>query len=642
MRFHGPAARTLLACLLSLPCLTTRAAAPRIPAETFANGTEVEQVKISPDGKQLVMIATVSGERFVAVRDLDKNVPAHPLLRGSSGGYHVESCDFKTNTRLLCHFQGLEHDFWSYPTSRLVVMNSDGSHTKVLFQSDAQTAERTQFQDRIIDMLPDDPQHVLLEMSSADSHYPSVYLLDVDTGLYHSVVPAREPVMEWMPDRDGVVRFGAGWRDQTSVYMARNGAKDPWRTLEKFKRFEGARFEPLAFGPLPNQLFVSAPHEKRAAVWQMDLDENKDFQLVFSRPDVDVDGIVTWPGDGHMVGFSYQTDRPHVEFIDPEAKAIDQAMDKAVPETTHRVVSASRDGRVLVILVYSDVVPPTYYLFDLAKHALSRIGGPSAALAQAQLAPTRPITVPGPGGIKIPGYLTLPLGSEGKTLAAVVFPHGGPYARDDWGYDAIVQLLANRGYAVLQLNFRGSTGYGEEWLRAGWHGWGTVMHDDITTGARWLASQGIADPARMCIVGWSYGGYAALIGVVKEPQLYRCAVSIAGVSDLARMANDDANFYGGYELARNTTGTDKTKLAEQSPALHADRIKVPVLLVHGSQDYTVRVGESEAMAKALQRYNVPNELVIIKGGEHQLSEPSMRLTLYTKLEEFLARNLGSP
>jgi dipeptidyl aminopeptidase/acylaminoacyl peptidase len=375
----------------------------------------------------------------------------------------------------------------------------------------------------------------------------------------------------------------------------------------------------------------------------MDLDEHKDFELLFARPDVDADSLIEWPTDQHVTGFLYETDRPHVEFIDPLAAGIEQLMEKNVPGAYHEVVDASRDGTMLVILSFSDTLPPRYHLLDLNNHKLMVIGQESAALAQAQLAPMKPVTVPGPGGISIPGYLTLPVDSApGQRIAAVVFPHGGPYRRDSWGYDPMVQLMANRGYAVLQLNFRGSTGYGEDWLNAGHQAWGTVMHDDITAGAHWLIDQGIADPGRLCIVGWSYGGYAALIGVVKEPQLYRCAVAVAGVSDLSQMASDDARFYGGRDAALNSTGEGRNKLQAESPALHADRIKVPVLLVHGEDDYTVLVTQSKEMAKALTQHGVKNELVLIKDGEHSLLEPEMRLRLYGRLTAFLAENLGPP
>lgn len=637
------------AALLAASCgLTAHAgAAALVPLETFAAGPEMEEPRISPDGTHLAFISTLKGARVLVVRDLQGG-QAHAIVQLRSGLYSGTACDFKNEHRLLCHFRGLERSFGvrSYPTSRLVGLDRDGEHVKVLFQSrfvaDSYTGS-PQYQDRIVHFLTDDPKHVLLEMADAGSVFPAVWELDVDTGFRHTVVPEHPPVVTWIADREGVVRFGLGYRETNSVYIARKGPKDPWRTLEKFKRFEGARFAPIVFGPLPNQLFVSAPQQGREAVWEMDLDENRDFQLVFSRPDVDAATILEWPTDHHVTGFFYESDRPHAEYIDPLAAGIEELMEKSVPGAYHQVIDASRDGKMVVIESFRDVAPPAYHLLDLNQHTLIAIGQQSAALAQAQLAPMKPVQVPGPGGVRIPGYLTLPVGAKpGEKLPAVVYPHGGPYARDSWGYDPMLQVMANRGYAVLQVNFRGSTGYGDKWQEAGHQAWGTVMHDDITSGAHWLIEQGIADPARMCIVGWSYGGYAALIGVVKEPQLYRCAVSVAGVSDLSQLARDEERFYGARVASIESTGDDKAKLKAESPLLHAERIKVPVLLVHGEQDFTVQVDQSQAMAKALARNGLKNELVLIKDGEHSLLEPEMRLILYRKLTEFLAANLGGP
>jgi len=648
-------ARGFAAALLGVAASTqTPAAAPLIPLETFAAGPDMEAPRISPDGTHLAYITTIRGEPGLAILDL-KGGQAHAVMKLTSGTYSGTHCDFKNDNRLLCHFNGLESSFGerSYPSSRLVAVDRDGNHLKVLSQTHfvgSSVDNNPQFQDRIVHFLPDDPKHVLIEMTDGDSVFPAVWEVDVDSGTRHAVVSAHAPVLHWIADRDGVVRFGYGYRDQrygfrdtSAVYIARNGAKDPWRTVEKFKRFEGARFEPLAFGPLPNQLFVSAPQQKRDAVWQMDLDENRDFQLVFSRPDVDADSIVAWPVDQHVIGFEYETDRPHIEYIDSLAAGGEALMEKSAPGAVHHIIDASRDGKMLLIASYSDVAPPFYHVLNLNEHVLLAIGQESNALAHAQLAHMKAVTIAGPGGISIPGYLTLPVGAtSGERLPAVVYPHGGPYARDSWGYDPMVQLMANRGYAVLQVNFRGSTGYGEAWRQAAHQAWGTVMHDDITAGAHWLIDQGIADASRLCIVGWSYGGYAALIGVVKEPQLYRCAVAIAGVSDLSQLAQEDNRFYGGLEAAKDSTGDNKAQLQAQSPLLHADRIKVPVLLVHGEEDYTVQVEQSQAMAKALKRNGVKNELVLIKDGEHSLQRPEMRLTLYRKLTEFLGANLGAP
>ena len=620
-----------------------------IPLEAFAAGSQMSEPHISPNGRRLVYLTTIEGHLLVAVRDLG-NQRERPILNAAGGALAVTRCEFKTSERLLCHLEGVARGGTPerlYPASRLLAVNADGSGRRILFADSffarLSAASQAQFQDRIVDWLPNDPSHVLIELGARGSVFPSVYRLDVYRGELELVLPAQPPVMDWTADQTGVVRFGFGFQNQAGVYIARNGPDLPWRTLEEFKRFDHERFDPLTFGAQPNQLLVFAPHEGRIAVWQLDLAAPSDsgMQLLYSRPDVDVGGILQWPTDRHVTGFFYETDRPHTHFTDPRAAAIDEQLDRALPGAFHVVVDATRDGSKLVTVSFSDVMPPRYHLLDVASGALTELGRQGAALGKAALAPSRPITVPGEGGIAIPGYLTLPLGSASdRKLPAVVLPHGGPYARDHWGYDPLVQVLANRGYAVLQLNFRGSTGYGDEWREAGHQAWGTIMHDDITAGAHWLVDSGIADPARLAIVGWSYGGYAALTGVEKEPRLYRCAVSIAGVSDLSQMVHDDERFYGGKDSAGDAMGTDPAALRAQSPLEHAEEIRVPVLLVHGDEDYTVLVEHSKSMDQALTRHRVPHELVLIRHGDHSLLRPEMRLILYRRVTEFLKANLG--
>jgi len=615
------------------------AAAPHVSAEEFASGAAMEAPRISPDGGRLVYLSSSTGTRLIVLRDLHTG-QVHSLLHGGGGSFRATSCSFKSAQRLLCHFEGVLHSATEpFPVSRLVALDPDGGAVRVLFQNTS-LGTHAQYQDRIVSWLPDDPHHVLVELADRDGVFPAVYRVDVDSGAPKLMVAEHPPVMDWIADHAGVVRFGYGFRGDSALYVTRNGTDDSWHALETFRRFDRARFEPLAFGVQPNQLYVVAPQQRHAAVWRMDPTDASDLQLVFAQPQVDVQALIEWPSDWHVAGFQYETDRPHIFYLDPQAQAVEKALERALPNTYHRVIDATPDSRLLVVMSSSDVVPPRYDLFDTATGILTPLGAENAAISPAQLAPMTPITVPGPGGTLIPGYLTLPRGAEpGKPLPAVVFPHGGPHARDSWGYDPLLQLMANRGYAVLQLNFRGSSGYGEEWQDAGHQAWGTIMSDDITAGARWLIDQRIADPRRLCIVGWSYGGYAALIGVVRNPGLYRCAASIAGVTDLGQLARDDARFYGGAAAAHESTGTDEAELKAESPLRHADRIGVPVLLVHGEDDTTVRAEQSRAMARALARQHVPYELVLIKDGEHGLRGPQMRLTLYRKLETFLAENL---
>ncbi len=619
-----------------------------IPLETFAAGPQMAEPHLSPDGGKLVYLTSLAGQLRIAVRDL-RTGSERTILNAGAGSFSVTHCEFKTNDRLLCHLEGVARGGQPerlYPASHLLAVNADGGSLRILFRNAffarLPPAAHSQFQDRIIHWLPDDAYHVLIELGDQGSVFPSVYKLDVYRGDLQLVVPSQPPVMDWTADPAGVVRFGYGFRNDTGVYVARTGADAPWRTLEEFKRFDRTRFDPLAFGARPNELLVFAPYQGRTAVWQIDLEAPaNDLTLLFSRPDVDVGGILEWPLDRHVAGFVYETDRPHTHYIDPRAAAIEATLERALPGAYHVVVDSSRDESKLVTVSFSDVMPPRYHLLDTATGSLAELGRQDANLNEAQLAHMKPVTVPGAGGIAIPGYLTLPPGSQpGQRLPAVVLPHGGPYARDHWGYDPLVQVIASRGYAVLQLNFRGSTGYGEQWRDAGHQAWGTIMHADITAGAHWLIAQGIADPARLGIVGWSYGGYAALTGVEKEPELYRCAVSIAGVSDMSQMALDDERFYGGKDSAGDAMGTDPAALRAESPLQHVERIRVPVLLVHGEDDYTVLAEQSKAMDRALSRQGLRHELVLIKHGEHSLVRPEMRLILYRKITEFLRANLG--
>jgi len=639
-------ALALCAGIAGLPGLAGSVAAA-IPVEQFAAGAQMEAPHISPDGNRLTYVTTIAGERRVMLRDL-RSGELHPLLRGTGGAFRVTRCAFKSNTRLLCHFQGVVRGsgMQLFPASRLVALNVDGSAVRVLFQNEPgreRALARAQYQDRIVAWLPDDPHHVLIELTDRDGIFPSVYRVDVDSGAAQLEVPARAPVIDWIADHEGVVRFGYGFRGTTALYVVRSGPQDSWHTLEEFKRFTRARFDPLAFGTSPEHLYVMAPQDQRAAIWQLDLDRNNDMHLVFSRPEVDVDALIEWPTDWHVAGFQYQTDRPYIHYIDPQAQAVEAMLDQELPGTYHRVVDATPDGSRLIVMSSSDVLPPRYDMMVTATHALTALGAENPDLPTDGLAPMQSVTVPGADGIRIPGYLTLPRGAvPGQPLPAIVFPHGGPRARDSWGFDPLLQFMVSRGYAVLQLNFRGSSGFGEEWEDAGHQAWGTVMNEDISAGARWLVAQRIADPARMCIVGWSYGGYAALIGVIKQPQLYRCAVSIAGVADLSQLASDASRFYGGRAATLESTGDDKAELKAESPLRHADRIRVPVLLVHGEDDTTVLASQSREMARALERSHVPHQLLLIKGGEHSLLGPDMRLALYRQLAIFLAQNLQQP
>jgi len=299
---------------------------------------------------------------------------------------------------------------------------------------------------------------------------------------------------------------------------------------------------------------------------------------------------------------------------------------------------ASADGNKIVVLASSDTNPGTFYLFDKTTKHLDEIAPVRPELEGRTLAEVRPVRIPASDGVEIPGYLTLPPGSTGKNLPAVVLPHGGPSARDEWGFDWLAQFLAARGYAVIQPNFRGSTGYGEQWEGAnGFKDWEKAMAD-VAASAHYLSNQGIADPNRIAILGWSYGGYAALQSAVVYPDLYKAVVAIAPVTDLALLKTQAQNFTN-WKLVANQVGTGPN-IEAGSPARHADAIKAPVLLVHGDLDGTVGIEHSDKMIDALHAHGKKADLLTFKGLDHQLADSNARTEMLTRIGQFLDAAIG--
>ena len=616
-------------------CASQVDAAPTIA--DFAADTDFSFPTLSPEGDKVAFVTRMDGVRALVVLDFVKK-ERRGLMRATNESFELSWCGFKTNDRILCGFSGTEFDAGQpYAVSRLVAVDDSGkTKPRVLIQNGSHS--QSQFQDRIMDWRPDDPKHVYIQLTGdTDGPFPAVYALDVYTGLTTVVQRSRSPILGWRTDRKGVVRFGWGYDDKKSTYLTRDSADDKWRTLAKWELGTND-FDVIGFGPSPGTLLVEAEHNGRSAVFEMDLTEQSDRQLLFANPEVDVGGPIYWPADRRIIGFTYATDRQKRMLFDGEAQAVYDAIDAVIPGADNYVADASRDGKKLLIASESDVRPSEYFVLDMNEKRLRRIGSANPALANAPFAPMKSIRIKAPDGTLLPGYLTLPVGSDGKKLPTVIYPHGGPHARDNWGFDPMVQFMASRGFAVIQVNFRGSTGYGEDWYDAGLRNWGTVMVDDITATTKWAFAEGIADPAHTCIVGWSYGGYAALMSAVREPDLYKCVVSIAGVSDLRALANETRRFYGGRYAAKYTIGDDADELKAGSPLRSPEKFKAPVLLVHGDDDIQANIDHSRRMARALEREKKKYELVVIKDGNHSLSRYEWRETLLTKLEAFLAAN----
>jgi dipeptidyl aminopeptidase/acylaminoacyl peptidase len=622
------------ACVVSM-CLSAGVpAAPTIA--DFAAQADAIAPSISPDGKKVAFVTRAEGQRVLVMIDLEKR-ERRGLMGAIVDSFEISQCNFKNDERLLCGYRGTQfYRSQPYIVSRLVAVDVAGKgKPRVLIQDGTQGG--SQFQDRVLDWQINDPKRVLIALSGDGDPFPSVQSLDVYTGLSYVVQRSRSSITSWATDRNGVVRFGSGFDGKRNSYIARDSADGPWRTLAKWETGE-SDFSVVGFGAAPATLLVEAIHNGRSAIFEMDLDEKSDRQLLFANGEVDVDTPIYWPGDNRIVGFEYETDRTHRKFFDADAEAIYAAIDRLKPGSDNDIVGSSRDGKRLLVMSRSDVRPTDYSVLDLTAGKLLRIGSSNPALAETPLAPMKAVKIKAADGQILPGYLTLPLGSNGKNLPTVIYPHGGPHARDTWRFDPMVQFMASRGFAVVQVNFRGSTGYGREWYEAGLRNWGTVMIDDVTAATKWAIAEGVADPGHTCIVGWSFGGYAALMSAVRESELYRCVVSIAGVADLRALSRDAGMFYGGRQAIEYLLGDDSGELKAGSPTRSAAKIKAPVLLIHGDNDVQANIDQSRRMARALDGADKKFEFVVIKDGNHSLSRYEWRETLYTKLEKFLAAN----
>lgn len=634
---HRLASAALAAVILATSGIAS--AADMQPLDAFARLPRMRSVALSPEGKRLVFITSVDDRSFAVVNDIGSSQQSKVLISSEPGKYDISWCNWANESRMLCGLRGVATERGTrFPFTRLVGINADGSGMKMLIYN-AKTGQ-AQFHDGILDWTPDEPDTVLIQLDDDANGYPSVFELDVNTGRLNLRLREHPPIRWFVTDAKGNVRLGSGYESNPEIhYFARLENEDEWRRLAKIKVFtESDALRPIAVAPGTNKAYAVGDYEGRSALWEMDLTDRQEPQLVFSHPLVDASRPIL-TADGRLLGIRYELDRPFIYYTDQYARDLMGSIGKAVPDSFNFVSDYTRDEKTLVIQSFSDVDDSTYFILDKRTSRLLEIGRAYPELNRQQLGRMRSITYKAADGTEIPGYLTVPVGVRAEKLPLIVMPHGGPISRDSWDFFFLRAFLVDRGYAVLQMNFRGSSGYGNKWFFDAHQDWGGLTYDDITDGARWAVAQGIADPKRMCIVGWSFGGYAALLGAVRNGDLYRCSVSIAGVSDLNLLLSEARNF-SSYRFTREQIGIDRAKLREDSPLRHVDEIGIPVLLVHGDRDYQVEVDHSRKMAAALKRARKAHKAVFIDHATHQLDRKSDRVTLLSEIEKFLRENLG--
>jgi dipeptidyl aminopeptidase/acylaminoacyl peptidase len=509
----------------------------------------------------------------------------------------------------------------------------------------------------VIDWLPDQNGAILMTRqylpdTHTGSHLGSdkeglgVDLVDTRTLSVKQVEAPRPDAVFYVSDGRGTVRV-MGLRERlpdgrdtgTIRIMYRTPNSHDWIRMGDYHDPDRTGFLPEAVDPTLNVAYGFKKKDGRLALYSVTLDGSLHEELVYARDDVDVDRLIQLGRQQRVVGVSYATASRHANYFSPDIDGLMKSLAKALPQQALRIVDASVDGNYVLVFAGSDSDPGVYYILDRKAHNLQTFLVARGELEGIKLASQKPISYPAKDGTLIPAYLTLPPGQESaKGLPAIVMPHGGPDARDEWGFDWLTQFYASRGYAVLQPEYRGSGGFGDTWFQKnGFRSWPIAIGDVLAAG-HWLVSQGIADSNKLAIVGWSYGGYAALQSAIVEPNLFKAVVAIAPVTDLS-MYKEEWRIFSNYNLVSDFVG-EGPQLHEGSPAEHADKITAPVLLFHGSHDRNVGIDESKRMAARLTDHGKSCKLITFDDLDHQLEDSQARAQMLRTSDEFLRQSMG--
>lgn len=619
------------------PASSSKSAAAELPTEAFARLPYVEKASLSPDGSHISGLFAINGQQRIvivpAVGDRSKIVTA-----GIPDKTEVAWLRWANNDNIIVGLYALVpvqgNDVY---VSRLAGINrTTGKITKLLWTLNGQNAA---------DVLwtPADGSNDIL-VAGQDSIYlgqdfwPVVYRVDVTDGRYRPDTKGRTNVLSWGADHLGRVRYGIGYQDATTQanMLYRSDGESMFRSIARASLLDDEDLVvPFIFLPGTDKGYaIKKDSAGRRVVAEVDLAAGNDVRTVYAADDADIDSVYVSADASKMLGFET---RRSVHWVDSTMAAHQKTLDATSASSTVRIESYNSDLTKLLVRVSTPDNPGILFYFDSKTGNLARLAAANDIIGSKRLSRSKLVKYRARDGLEIEGVLTMPRHRSAKNLPFIVMPHGGPWAHDELTYDYWTQFLAERGYAVLQPNFRGSTGYGDKFLKAGEGQLGFAMQDDVSDGVRWAVAQGIADPKRVCIVGASYGGYAAMWGVAKDPDLYRCAVSINGVSSLRREVNDFGDAFHG-RLYRGQWKKMTPDFAAVSPINAIARIKAPLLLIHGKKDVTVNHGQSASMYSAMTRAGKTAEFVSIPLADHYFTREADRLTLLKSIETFLDKH----
>ena len=651
----------------SVPLVQAAPARPLVPAESFFGHAQFGNAKLSPNGRLLAVVVGAQGKRDgLAVIDLADN-KIYPTAGFNDAD--IGRVQWVNNKRLI--FDTTDKQLGQRDVDfapGLYAKNFDGSGFKQLAYRNGEEANNAASQPGVRETLPwntflmhqdgaqnSDFVYVTSSQYDVKGEVLHVELLKLNTVTGRSyLVDAPPRTMAWVLDQRGEPAIAITTeRDESTVYYREPAAK-AWKKMTSYNLFAGTGgYSPLAFGPDGTLYVASNSVKDKQSVYALDVASGKmNPTALVESADYDFDGELIM-GRDKLLGFTMLGDADSTLWLDPAMKAVQADVDKQLANSANLITLPVRPETPWVLVTaFSDVQPRTLLLYNTETRAFRNIGSSRPAIKAAQMGNQEVVRYKARDGLVIPAWLTIPPGGKRTNLPLVVLVHGGPFVRGSaWGWDAQAQFLATRGYAVLEPEYRGSTGFGDAHFRAGWKQWGLGMQNDIADGAKWAIDQGIVDPKRICIAGASYGGYAALMGVLNNPELFKCAVNWVGVTDIDLLYTGSWGFddnlssryrkYGMPVLVGDPV-KDAAQFKATSPLQQAARIKAPLLLAYGGADRRVPLYHGEKFYKAVKQTNPNVEWVVYPDEGHGWALPKNEIDFWSRVERFLERHIGQP
>jgi dipeptidyl aminopeptidase/acylaminoacyl peptidase len=604
-------------------------AQPTIALRDFFRNPQYSSFSLSPNGKHISFMKPYKGRMNIFVRPTQGGEEKQLTFMEERD---IQGYFWKGNDRIV-----YVNDFGGDENFHLFSTTLEGSEPNDITPFDNVKVQ-------IIDDLEEQPSEILISMNKEKPEWFDVYRLNLDTE--EMTLVARNPgsFTAWQTDHEGVLRLGLQTDGVNSTIMYRdneNADFEPILTTD-FKE----TLSPVLFTPDNSNLFcLSNIDRNTSAVIEFNPKTQKEERVIYQHPEVDTMGLSYSRKRKKLTAANFVTDKVHLKFFDDETELLYQRLQEHLPDYEISLTSRNDDETLFVVMAYGDRTRDKYYLYDTTTDELTFLSSSSDWLDEDDLASMHPISFQSRDGLTIHGYLTLPNGEtmeSAKDLPVIVNPHGGPWVRDMWGFNPEIQFLANRGYAILQVNYRGSTGYGKEFWEASFKQWGRAMQDDLTDAAHWLTDKGIADKNRIAIYGASYGGYATLAGLAFT-DVYCCGVDYVGVSNLITFMKTIPPYWKPmlemmYEMVGNPE-TEHDQLVAASPVFHADKISAPLLVAQGAKDPRVNIEESNQIVDALKKRGIDVPYIVKENEGHGFRNEENRFEFYEAMEAFLAKHM---